>query len=126
MNCTEYMKEADKTAPEFSRNLTDYETNVLKMNAKQATVLNAIIGLVGEAAEIQDAYKKMVFQGHPFSEEKIIDELGDVFWYAALLCKALNITFEDVFDYNIKKLRKRYGDHFESSKSVNREEYLNK
>lgn len=125
MNCEEYMKEAEKTAPDFSKNLEDKETKVLQMNAKEALILNAIIGLVGEAAEIQDAYKKVVFQGHPANEEKIVDELGDVFWYAALLCKALGKNFEEVFDYNIKKLRKRYGEKFEANKSINREEYQN-
>lgn len=123
MDCKTYMLEAAKTAPDFSHKLEDEETQVLGMNARQALKLNAIIGLVGEAAEIQDAYKKVVFQGHPENDEKLVDELGDVFWYAALLCQAINKSFEEVFDYNIKKLRKRYGEHFDSCKSVNREEY---
>lgn len=122
MNSNEYINEAMKTAPEFLNKIEDKETKVLQLNAQQAIILNAIVGLVGEAAEIQDAYKKVVWQGHPFNEEKIVDELGDVFWYCALLCKGLGKNFEQVFEYNIQKLRKRYGEHFDSEKSVNRKE----
>lgn len=125
MNCKEYLVEASKTFPEFSKKIGD-NSSVLNLNAKEAAILNAIVGLVGEAAEIQDAYKKTVFQGHPFNEEDLKLELGDVFWYAALLCYGLDCSFEEIMEKNIQKLRKRYGDHFESSKSVNREEYLNR
>lgn len=108
MDTNTYSKEAIKTAPE---NLDDNELQ-----------MNAVIGLVGESAEILDLYKKFKYQGHPFDKEKVIDELGDTLWYANLLIKALSTTWEEVFDSNIKKLRSRYGEHFNSEKSINRKE----
>lgn len=108
MNTAEYSNEAMKTAPQ---ELNDRE--------KQ---LNAVIGLVGESAEILDVYKKILYQGHPFDKDKVIDELGDTLWYANLLINALGTTWEEVFDTNIKKLRKRYGETFDAEKSIHRTE----
>ena len=48
-------------------------------------------------------------------------ELGDVLWYVAQACMALEISFEEVADKNIDKLSKRYPDgHFDSYYSENR------
>ena len=35
-------------------------------------------------------------------------ELGDVMWYVAQACMALDISLEEVMDRNIDKLSKRY------------------
>ena len=45
---------------------------------------NATFGLCGELGEIIDVYKKHKFQGHPLDDDKLINELGDVFWYINL------------------------------------------
>ena len=55
--------------------------------------------------------KKMVFQGKPWNDdnrEHLIIELGDVMWYVAQACMALDISFDEVIEGNIKKLEKRY------------------
>ncbi len=55
--------------------------------------------------------KKMVFQGKPWNEdnrEHLIIELGDVMWYVAQACMALDVSFDDVIAGNVKKLGKRY------------------
>ena len=55
--------------------------------------------------------KKIVFQGKEYNEdnrEHMIIELGDVMWYVAQACMALNIDMNEVLDINIKKLSKRY------------------
>ena len=35
-------------------------------------------------------------------------ELGDVMWYVAQACMALDVSLEEVLDRNIDKLSKRY------------------
>ena len=66
----------------------------------------------------------MVFQGKPWNDdnrEHLIIELGDVMWYVAQACMALEIDFEDVIEGNIKKLEKRYpGGSFTIRNSENR------
>jgi NTP pyrophosphatase (non-canonical NTP hydrolase) len=49
-------------------------------------------------------------------------ELGDVMWYIAQACIALDTSIEDIIYMNIEKLEARYPDGFESFRSNNRKE----
>lgn len=80
------------------------------------------LGLTGEAGEVADLIKKHVAHRHPLDKEKLLKELGDVLWYAAVLCRELNATLEDVMSQNINKLKQRYPEGFSSEKSINRQE----
>ena len=86
-------------------------------------VENGILGLNGESGECIDILKKAKFQGHAMDYEKIKDELSDVLWYCAEVATGLGLTLEEVAEYNINKLRKRYPEgHFNTHRSVNRDE----
>jgi NTP pyrophosphatase (non-canonical NTP hydrolase) len=53
----------------------------------------------------------------------MIIELGDLMWYVAQACMALEISFEEVLERNVKKLEKRYpGGQFDIYYSENRSE----
>ena len=84
----------------------------------------ASVGLAAESGEFLEIVKKMVFQGKPRNSdnrEHLIIELGDVMWYVAQACMALDISFDDVVRGNVKKLEKRYpGGSFSVDKSENR------
>jgi NTP pyrophosphatase (non-canonical NTP hydrolase) len=68
--------------------------------------------------------KKMVFQGKPYNEdnrEHLIIELGDIMWYVAQACMALDVSIDDVVARNVQKLLKRYPEGaFDSYFSENR------
>ena len=85
----------------------------------------ASVGLAAESGEFLEIVKKMVFQGKPWNSdnrEHLIIELGDVMWYVAQACMALDISFDDVVRGNVKKLEKRYpGGSFSVNKSENRQ-----
>jgi len=71
----------------------------------------AAVGISAEGGEFMEIVKKMVFQGKPWNDdnrEHLIIELGDVMWYVAQACMALDISFDEVIERNIKKLEKRY------------------
>jgi NTP pyrophosphatase (non-canonical NTP hydrolase) len=89
---------------------------------KDYAVLNGALGLCGEAGEVADVIKKHMFQGHELDTEKIADELGDVLWYIALIAGGIGATLDEILDYNIRKLKKRYPAGFEETKSIHREE----
>ena len=83
---------------------------------------NADLGLTGEAGEVADEVKKCMYQGHPWQPSKIVEELGDVLWYVALMADLMNVPLEYVMQANIEKLERRYPDGFSPEASVNREE----
>ena len=68
----------------------------------------------------------MVFQGKPWNDanrEHLIVELGDVMWYVAQACMALDVSFDDVVERNVEKLKARYpGGEFDVHYSENRRE----
>jgi NTP pyrophosphatase (non-canonical NTP hydrolase) len=70
-----------------------------------------ILGLVGEAGEIANKYKKVLRDdaGVLTDEKKdaLVDELGDVLWYCAALARDLGVNLEDVAWKNLAKLGKR-------------------
>ena len=84
----------------------------------------AAVGISAEGGEFMEIVKKMVFQGKPWTDdnrEHLIIELGDVMWYVAQACMALDISFDEVIKGNIKKLEKRYpGGKFDIGDSENR------
>ena len=87
-------------------------------------LLTAAVGISAEGGEFMEIVKKMIFQGKPANEDNLEHlkiELGDVLWYVAQACMALDISFEEVADMNIKKLEKRYPEgHFAEYYSENR------
>lgn len=87
-----------------------------------AKLENGLMGLNGEAGECIDIFKKYLFQEHELDREKLVDELGDVLWYIAEICEGLGIGMDEVAVKNIDKLKDRYPNGFESSRSIYREE----
>jgi NTP pyrophosphatase (non-canonical NTP hydrolase) len=77
---------------------------------------NAIIypalGLANEAGEVLGKIKKVLRDKggdfhHLDTRMAIADEIGDVLWYMAALCKDLDIPLESVANRNIVKLLDR-------------------
>ncbi len=88
-------------------------------------LLTASIGISAESGEFMEIVKKMIFQGKPANNDNLEHlkiELGDIMWYVAQACMALEVDMNDVLDTNIKKLEKRYPDgHFAEFYSENRQ-----
>ena len=94
--------------------------------AQPERLMTAAVGLCAESGEFTEIVKKMVFQGKPYTEENIFHmkrELGDVCWYLAQACIALDTTFDEVLEMNVDKLVGRYpGGEFDVHYSENRKE----
>ncbi len=84
-------------------------------------LLNAVMGLSGESGELMDHIKKWQYHGHSLDQEHVLKEIGDVLWYVALACWAIQVPMSLVMEQNIKKLALRYGDRFSEERSQNRE-----
>ena len=104
--------------------LIDRLGDLERKGANPQRLTTAAVGLSAESGEFLEIVKKMVFQGKPWDEHNrkhLIIELGDVMWYVAQACMALDISFDEVLERNVKKLEKRYpGGKFDISDSENR------
>lgn len=107
MNFNEYQKLAETTAG--------------KMN-QEKRLANFAMGVAGEAGEVCDYLKKVLFHGHDLDKDVLIKELGDVMWYVATLANTVDIDLEEIAERNIEKLKRRYPEGFSKNKSINRED----
>jgi NTP pyrophosphatase (non-canonical NTP hydrolase) len=60
------------------------------------TVRFVLAGLVGEAGELADRIKKNIFHGVTMERGELEDELGDCWWYLAVLCTTHGYDLNDV------------------------------
>lgn len=83
-------------------------------------VLNACLGLSGETGELNDMIKKWVFHEKEIDMEHLKKEIGDVCWYVAMLCEAMNFSLDEILQMNIAKLKARYPEGFDTDRANNR------
>jgi len=102
--------------------LTELETQ----DADTPRLLTAAFGMSAEAGEFTEIVKKVFLQGKPYNADNIEHlkiELGDILWYAAQACMALDVSFEEVMERNYLKLSARYPEGaFDVYRSENRAE----
>ena len=92
--------------------LTEYQA-AFKQTRGEGTDLCWALGLSGESGEVADLIKKLHFHGGadkkgPITPQRIMEETGDVIWYAAALLDFYGFTLADCMKANREKLRKRH------------------
>ena len=100
----------EKAARTINPNLYDYEIEQ-----------HALHGMASEIGELHGLYQK-AYQGHDFDEEHAQKELGDLLWFVAEYCTAMDWDLGLIMMKNIAKLAARYPDGFKEEDSLNREE----
>jgi NTP pyrophosphatase (non-canonical NTP hydrolase) len=86
-----------------------------------ARAVHAIFGLATEIGELTDSFKRTIFYGKHADRTNIAEEIGDAFWYLAILCDHVGVSFEQCMVANINKLRARYPNKFTEHDAVNRD-----
>ena len=124
----DYVQFVDEVTSDASKNPDDFQ-DALDIIDEQGVpperLLTAALGICAEGGEFTEVVKKCVFQGKPMDEHTqyhLKRELGDICWYIAQACIALDISIEDVLYMNIEKLESRYPDGFEAFRSNYRSE----
>ena len=127
VNFERYQEFVSEVTSECSTNFVDFADRIGELDREGANIerlLTAGVGINAEGGEFLEIIKKMVFQGKPWNDdnrEHLIIELGDIMWYVAQACIALEVSFDDVIGTNVNKLKKRYpGGEFNVFKSENR------
>ena len=108
---TEFVDAVTSDSSKDFVSLADRLGDLDRQGANIERLTTAAIGIAAEGGEFAEIVKKMVFQGKPWNEdnrEHLIIELGDVMWYVAQACMALEVSMDDVIETNVKKLAKRY------------------
>jgi NTP pyrophosphatase (non-canonical NTP hydrolase) len=126
---SKYQEFVDAVTSDASKDFVALADRMVELDEKGANIerlLTAGVGINAEGGEFLEIIKKMIFQGKPWNvdnKEHLIIELGDLMWYVAQACMALEVSFDDVVARNVKKLEKRYpGGAFDVYYSENREE----
>jgi NTP pyrophosphatase (non-canonical NTP hydrolase) len=112
MNPSEYIQKALRTESPYRFEATGGVT---------ARIEHGVMGVVGEAGELMDAVKKSKFNGRVFDRVNLVEEIGDVMWYLALLADELGVSFEEIWEKNINKLRQRYPEKYSVEQSEHRD-----
>ena len=126
---TRYVEFVDAVTSDASKDFVALSDRLVELDAKGANIerlLTAAVGINAEGGEFMEIVKKMIFQGKSYNEdnrEHLIIELGDIMWYVAQACKALEVSMDDVVARNVQKLMKRYPEgYFDVYYSENRAE----
>ena len=130
IDTNKYIEFVRQTTSPASSNYADLVSRLsqleVEFDADVPRLMTAALGMTAEAGEFTEVVKKIFLQGKPYNEENVFHlkrELGDICWYLAQACMALNITFEEVLEMNYEKLSARYPEgSFDVYRSENRVE----
>lgn len=129
MQGNEYQKLAMRTNDKKSTDRLLNKINDLKIgNRGEDTpeielggVLNAALGLSGEVGELNDMFKKWVFHEKQLDTEHLKREIGDIYWYLALICDSFEFNLDEIMQINIDKLKARYPKGFDTYRANHRQ-----
>jgi NTP pyrophosphatase (non-canonical NTP hydrolase) len=99
MNLKTYQELTKKTAKK------DFQT-------KEEEIMCWGLGITGEAGDIASCIKK-TFAHKKDVKEGIKENIGDMFWYTAMICNFFNWNIEDILNENINKLKQRFPQGFD-------------
>jgi len=113
-----------------SKESNDIDAMIISLRKLQAAGVNAAListatmGMNGEAGELSEIFKKVIYHGKPFTEETrahALKELGDIIFYWTNACRALGLDPNQIIQNNMDKLMARYpGGTFDAHYSANR------
>lgn len=87
---------------------------------KGSNFIHAVIGIFTEAGELLEALRN-AYNGNSVDAVNIREEVGDLFWYIAILAHECHFDFEEAMRVNIAKLRARYPERFTEHDANNRD-----
>ena len=101
--------------------LPEWISDVPEEDQAACNIIHAIIGKATEAGELLELLHATAINGEPFDVANAGEEIGDSFWYDALLARACGLTFDGIQRTNIAKLRHRFPNAFIEYDANNRD-----
>lgn len=100
--------------------LENAERTRSKLDNQQLDNIHMALGLVTEAGELADVFKKNLAYNKNIDWVNVQEEIGDLLWYVAGLCNINGFNLEKILQNNIDKLKSRYPEKFTSENAINR------
>jgi hypothetical protein len=109
----------NKRTTHFEDNFSNFCEN-LNLSDEDIRLIHAVLGIATEAQEMIDQIMNL-WLNKSLDKVNLVEENGDLFWYQAIMSNVTNISFDELMEKNILKLRARYGEKFSSEKAINRD-----
>ena len=88
--------------------INEYQQFSQKDHKRANSLTVMLLGLGEESGEVQQILKKALRDEKEINVEHVKEELGDVIWYVANIATLMNLSLEEVINYNVEKLKKRH------------------
>lgn len=93
----------------------DYQKQAIVTNLRKddqfQELMQQVLGLGDEAGEVLAIFKKWIRDDAAdisrLDKKNVAKELGDILWYIAVVAHDLGISFDEIANMNIEKLRSR-------------------
>ena len=129
INFDKYSEFVNIVTSDASKDFVSFTDRLVDLDEKGVNIQRLLTGAVGasaESGELLEIVKKLIFQGKNWNDETkfhLQRELGDMMWYIAQICIALDTPIEEIIKMNMEKLLKRYPEgYFDAFYSENRKE----
>jgi NTP pyrophosphatase (non-canonical NTP hydrolase) len=87
------------------------DTDRVEVTGVDPRVLHGVVGIVTEAVELAEALL-LAIEGSELDRTNVIEELGDIDWYRAILLDAIGASEEEVRTRLLAKLATRYPEKY--------------
>lgn len=92
----------------------------LTIEARHRDMVHGILGLFTEAGELMQHLHDVMTGRAAVDEVNVVEELGDCYWYMALLHRITGTKPSQAWEANIAKLKARYPERFNEYDALNR------
>ncbi len=83
-----------------------------KFESRELEIATWGLGVVGEAGDVASCIKKTFAHKNDATKDGIRENIGDMLWYAAMICNFFGWKLEDCLQGNVEKLKERYPNGF--------------
>lgn len=88
----------------------------------KAENFNSLVSrLIKNSCSILDKYKKLFYYGKEININSLREDIHNCWLIIQDICQLFNINIYEIFQLNIDKLKKRYGDKFTEEAAINRD-----
>ena len=118
-----YLADSSEDFPSLNPNTkygedVDLNREVINVDTR---IMHSVLGFATESTELVEQLFETVMSGQDFDRVHLREELGDMFWYSAVMMDTLKLYPPSVLQMVVDKLAARYPDKFTSEAAINRD-----